>query len=646
MLRKSHLLPFTALILSALAPSACSSENTEPQNGELDPVEQAANALGAAINGCQNSSQGVYGYVVNGAVKTLTLQTDQANGSTVVISAPGGKIAVNGNVCTSAGVALTTTSVTKIAVNGSTKDDKIILDLQPGTLGSAILAATGGVSVDLSQGGTDAFMLRGSTGADKFTFGTVKAGTDVYAEISGDKNADVKIKGASTLAVSMGVGADTFSGNPAVADITTGAGAPVVIAPLGTAVTVYGGADADTITGGAGNDTLYGGEGNDTFKTAAAADGDDVYHGDNGTDTMDYGARSANLTITIAVDANPDANDGDGTAGEKDDVTSTIENVIGGTGNDSITGNAGKNILTGGDGNDTLEGTTNTSCTGVSDGDVLNGGNGDDILKVAAANCFVTLNGGAGSDTADYGGRLVNLALSIDGVGNDGDSAYAANGATGEKGNIAADIEKVIGGDKDDTIVGSANADILVGGKGNDTISGMAGNDTLIGGAGDDVLNGGAGLDTVDYSDYIATTTLAVTLCDDPSELSGAPTVPYDAVAKKGCAAGNDGDSKATEKDQVVNIEWVKGGLGDDIITADPNGTVDVTLEGGAGKDTLTGGPGNDTLFGDDDDDTLNGLAGDDYLEGGNGTDALDCGAGDGDIGVVSGGDTTANCEL
>ena len=675
MLRKSHLFPVTALVLGVFAPSACSHDSTQTSSGDV--VEEAANELGAAITGCAAG-----GYVA--LTKTLTLTL---TGTTAVLSAPGGKIAANGNICMNSGVALTTTTVAKIVVLGqATQDDKLVIDLQPGSFGTTIFGATGGITADFSLSKSGAFMVRGSTGADKYTFGTLDKGTDVYAELSGDKVADVHIIKAGTLAVSMGAGADTFNGNPTkAADVTSFAGATVAIGPLAATspITVYGGAGNDIITGGLGNDLLFGGDGDDTFKAASVYDGDDIYYGGDGTiagdtstnDTVDFSARTAAITVTVgpktidnvtkkftadAVDGDPAMN----TTGELDDVAYDVENVIGGGGDDTLTGSDRKNILTGGAGADTIEGSANATCTDATYGDILNGGLGDDILKIAAGNCWVVLNGGAGSDTADFSARTKDLVITIDATANDGDATV--NAGAGEKANVMGDVEVVKTGSGNDTITGSANADILWGGAGTDTLNGGAGDDilygeagndvlngnagadTLNGGAGDDVLNGGAGVDIVTYAAYLGTTTVAVTLCDDPLELAGAPTVPYDAANKKGCAAANDGDSKATEKDQVVNCEWVKGGLGDDTITADPNGTVDVTLEGGAGNDVLTGGAGNDTIFGDDGDDTLAGGGGDDYLEGGDGDDALDGGASDGDICVADALDQVAAvaCEL
>lgn len=134
------------------------------------------------------------------------------------------------------------------------------------------------------------------------------------------------------------------------------------------------------------------------------------------------------------------------------DARSLIENAIGGTGNDRLTGNAAANQLTGGDGNDTL--------SGAEGNDTLDGGNGAD-----------NLDGGTGDD------RLTA------GAGND----------------------TVAGGDGNDVMLGQGGADVMLGGTGNDSLVGAGGNDTLTGGAGRDTLDGGAGKDLIVF-DSLPTT--------------------------------------------------------------------------------------------------------------------------------------------
>jgi serralysin len=116
----------------------------------------------------------------------------------------------------------------------------------------------------------------------------------------------------------------------------------------------------------------------------------------------------------------------------------TIENAIGGTGNDTITGNTVANWVYGGGGNDSISG---------GDGnDPLYGNMGNDVLY-----------GNAGNDT-------------------------------------------IYGGQGFDTIYGGGGDDLLSGDKGNDVVSADKGNDTLTGGAGNDTLTGGDGNDQFFFS--------------------------------------------------------------------------------------------------------------------------------------------------
>ena len=126
---------------------------------------------------------------------------------------------------------------------------------------------------------------------------------------------------------------------------------------------VDGGTGNDKLIGGSGKDWLFGGSGDDHLDGGL---GSDLLSGGDGTDTADYSTRTAPLTITL------DGMAGDGEAGENDNVSSTIEAVVGGSGNDTIVGGPGPNNLSGGSGDDTLSG-------GAGD-DLLDGGPGSDLL--------------------------------------------------------------------------------------------------------------------------------------------------------------------------------------------------------------------------------------------------------------------------
>ena len=276
------------------------------------------------------------------------------------------------------------------------------------------------------------------------------------------------------------------------------------------------------LTGNAGNDKLEGGAGNDTFHEGTTASGADDMDGGTGTDTCDYSQRSAPVIVSF------DAADNDGEAGEGDNcggvvdlaipaqfgevsgdeaeggpqADSDVENVLGGSGNDVLTGDEESNVLTGNAGNDTLSGRGGT--------DTLLGGDGDDVLDGGPGND--SLDGGAGTDVIDFGsggGVVVNLAAgTASGQGNDtfvaGENVSGSPSADTLRGTTGNDVLNGRGGNDaiqalagDDVVNGGSGADELNGGEGNDAVNGGSGADALRGAAGDDTLQGGPGRDTL-----------------------------------------------------------------------------------------------------------------------------------------------------
>jgi Ca2+-binding RTX toxin-like protein len=155
--------------------------------------------------------------------------------------------------------------------------------------------------------------------------------------------------------------------------------------------TLTGNALANTFYASSGNNILYGGAGDDIFDqgTDAASLGHDTIDGGLGVDLVDYSKRTRNLTISL----DGVTTSGDLSAGEVDLIMTSVENALGGSGSDIITGNASNNIIYGNAGNDTLN--------GAAGDDGLNGGAGID-----------TINCGAGSDIA-VDGETVNADCEI-----------------------------------------------------------------------------------------------------------------------------------------------------------------------------------------------------------------------------------------
>nr|WP_255617915.1 M10 family metallopeptidase [Aurantimonas sp. VKM B-3413] len=255
----------------------------------------------------------------------------------------------------------------------------------------------------------------------------------------------------------------------------------------------------------------------------------------NGNDTYDLSAYSTNLTIDLSPGGHSLFSSvqqallgSDGTnsvyaSGNiynallfEGDSRSLIENAIGGSGADTISGNQAANTLTGNAGDDQMFGSAgNDTLYGGAGNDVLFGGADNDALYGGAG--VDVLFGGEGNDTLGGGddGDLLGGGAGTDiffsGAGNDSvyggldaDTLYGGSGDDLMFGGNATDVvyagagnDSVYGGDGNDVLGGSGGNDVLGGGGGNDTLFGGEGADTLYGGSGSDVFYGGAGNDRI-----------------------------------------------------------------------------------------------------------------------------------------------------
>ena len=163
----------------------------------------------------------------------------------------------------------------------------------------------------------------------------------------------------------------------------------------------------------------------------------------------------------------------------------TFDNVIGGAGNDTITGNALANVLRGGDGNDTQDGGAGND-TYVFDADTNLGIEtladpvGVDTISFAATSANVDFSLGTTTPQSVNGGLLIVTLAS------------------------ATTFDNLTGGDGNDTLTGNAGINILIGGAGDDTLSGDAGNDIYLFDAdtplGSDTLTDAVGTETISFS--------------------------------------------------------------------------------------------------------------------------------------------------
>lgn len=304
----------------------------------------------------------------------------------------------------------------------------------------------------------------------------------------------------------------------------------------------------------------------------------------------------------------------------------TIENAIGGGGNDTITGNDAKNRLVGNDGEDSLYGgrgddeliggNDDDNLRGQEGDDILDGGDGSDLMIGGGGNdIFISgrgerdiLMGGDGFDTARYldpnginyrpslqsffGNSTGDVFISIEAFDlTDGRDTFEGREERdviyGNGGNDTlwgfGDDDLIEGGSGDDTIDGGAGDDNLGGGSGNDTLLGGSGNDQLVGGFGADLMEGGQGGDSY--------------WVDDIGDIVREPVITFGNFERDSVLASIDYTLPSGIEDLALagfgSLRATGNALGN-VLTGNP---ADNVLDGGAGADTMRGMRGNDVYI-------------------------------------------------
>ena len=438
---------------------------------------------------------------------------------------------------------------------GSSGDDTLI-----GGIGNDRL--TGLAGNDSLYGGDTSGPGLGA-GDDTYVFDTDTAlGTDTIYEstdLLANSGSDTLDFSASANATAVNL---TLISNPVNVNLTINWALGTRLENLlgGSAVDTFtGDTYANRLTGNSGNDLLNGGLGDDTYLFDVDTNqGADTLTDAGGVDTLDFSATSSakNLTINLTLAA----------AQQTDGVTFfcsftngiSMENVIGGEGNDIISGNGSDNTLTGNGGNDTISGAAGKdTISGGAGNDTLQGGNNDDtfVFNAGIANQGLdTVSDSGGTDTLDFSatsglGITFNLGTTVI-------QTVALSAPTNLRVQLTAvaAFENVIGGSGNDTLTGNAAVNTFTGNAGNDTIHGSAaGNDRI-------------------------------------SETRDANFVIYDFSATSARLVIN-----GTETDTLNHIHYatLTGGDGDNILDASEFGeraAATAFLNGMAGDDTLYGG--------------------------------------------------------
>jgi serralysin len=399
-----------------------------------------------------------------------------------------------------------------------------------------------------------------------------------------------------------------------------------------------------------------------------------------GNDTLDTSGFSDFQTIDLHVNQ----------PGEEDPVFSSvgglslnvaiaynvvIENAIGGSGTDIITGNSTANRLEGRAGHDVLDGREGA--------DTMIGGEGDDTYSVDTVEHWDPV-----TQTYYFGGDRVIEAP------NQGYDAVASTVSYALPDNVE-ELRLVVGGLNgygnvlDNRLYGTVGAEHLEGLAGDDVLNGQAGADTMIGGEGDDTY----WVDTVEHWDPVTQTyyfggdrviensdegsdmvisTVTYTLPNNVERLTLEGVVSLDGTGNSlgneliGNLAANRLEGLAGNDllDGKAGADTMVGGSGDDTYVVDNNGdqvietsaqgtdlvrsSVSYTLGANVEKLTLIGstgisGTGNglaNTITGNSAPNIIKGGAGNDILSGEGGNDRISGGAGDDTINGGLGADT------
>lgn len=434
-------------------------------------------------------------------------------------------------------------------------------------------------------------VITGTEGDDALT-GT--SGSEVFDALGGN---DWIMTGGSSNRVDGGAGVDMVSyadrSGPVDFEQATGT---VVASGFVDFLT-----DVEGVTGTSAGDifrvssgTIRGLGGDDTFFFRPAGRSQD-FDGGSGWDLLSFTGSSTDTSLSLFR--------GRGFSGDADGITiSGIEQVRTGTGNDEITGDHGNNVLMSLAGNDTL--------IGIGGNDTLHGGDGVDVavfsydrdqytITTTGFRTIVEYIGpgpGDGRDVVDF----VEILRFVDGdvrtdtiLGTpDDDWLYWQSGKTvadGLAGYDRLDFKESVSGIRFDgasgmaveigsiaavqlsnieVVRGSAQADSFIASAAAERFEGAAGQDVFIGGGAGDLFDGGASVDTLQFDS--STGDLEISLL-------------------RGRGWGGEADGL-----RVINIENLRGGAGDDMLTGDHGAN---RLEGGVGDDTLEGNGGDDYIL-------------------------------------------------
>lgn len=202
----------------------------------------------------------------------------------------------------------------------------------------------------------------------------------------------------------------------------------------------------------------------------------DIINGRGGVDTIDYSSEKGAVQLALSGSAASTAK----IAGGEPDTLLNIENVVGGKGDDRLSGDSRANLLAGSGGDDTLK--------GGSGGDTLNGGAGSDRMTGGSGNDVYVVDSSGDTPAEARTGGTDTVRSSVTWTL----ARYFENLTL-----MGADDIAATGNSSANTITGNAGDNLLKGGGGADVFVFTAsdfGQDTIV-----DFIASGGGHDILQF---------------------------------------------------------------------------------------------------------------------------------------------------
>ena len=401
----------------------------------------------------------------------------------------------------------------------------------------------GGKGNDELYGGTGDDRLIDGEGSNSFDGGD---GVD-YADFS-------EAKSGIDASLSTGIAKNIFNSNAAL-----------IFSPnLFSIENLQGSRFNDVFEGDYGSNVINGGVGADTVSYNYLSNGDWISANlsTGQVSVRDVTSQINNTELLISIDT---------------DTLISIENLTGGSGNDTLIGNDQDNVLIGGAGADSLSGGGgNDVIIGGSGKDRLSGGGGNDVIYAELGE-DEPIDGGDGVDTLYVNFTSGNIETDRKLIKFDGSKF--------------TNFENLVGSAFSENIIGDSQDNRIDGGLGNDKIFGDSGNDTLIGGDGLNYINGGYGHNIIDGTNSNNLNNGSIAVYD----ISDGLLINLKLEEGGNATLASPGLSNLTLTDDYTNISSVRSGHGNDMIIGNDQDNI---FWGSGGNDSIFASGGNDIIDG------------------------------------------------